>query len=238
MSPILRAAPARPITAAVNTVSRDAVRLRLRLARRRLPSGCPVACCAAGGACWGVAMDNRVDVPGYKPYRLRADGSRPAVFVAFLDIVRRSRRRRDRRLRAGRRRASCAALDRPRAQLRAHRRDRRRRRARRGTRLGLRRLGRPAAARLREGVARGHAPSSAATTSTACCAAFAALGPDERAPLRGSPPRVGEPGPVCGSRADRDGADAGALSARRSPRRSSIARCRWTGRRRTGTARA
>ena len=36
---------------------------------------------------WGVAMDNRVDVPGYKHYRLRADGSRPPVFVAFLDIL-------------------------------------------------------------------------------------------------------------------------------------------------------
>ncbi len=35
---------------------------------------------------WGVAMDNRVDVPGYKHYRLRADGSRPAVCVAFLDL--------------------------------------------------------------------------------------------------------------------------------------------------------
>ena len=31
-------------------------------------------------------MDNRVDIPGYKSYRLRADGSRPAVFVAFVDI--------------------------------------------------------------------------------------------------------------------------------------------------------
>jgi gamma-glutamylcyclotransferase (GGCT)/AIG2-like uncharacterized protein YtfP len=36
---------------------------------------------------WGVAMDNSVDIPGYKSYRLRADGSRPAVFVAFLDVV-------------------------------------------------------------------------------------------------------------------------------------------------------
>lgn len=36
---------------------------------------------------WGVAMDNRVDIPGYKRYRLRADGGRPAVYVAFLDIV-------------------------------------------------------------------------------------------------------------------------------------------------------
>lgn len=36
---------------------------------------------------WGVAMDNRVTVPGYKLYRRRADGSRPAVYVAFLDIM-------------------------------------------------------------------------------------------------------------------------------------------------------
>lgn len=36
---------------------------------------------------WGVAMDNRMTVPGYKYYRLPADGTRPAVFVAFLDIV-------------------------------------------------------------------------------------------------------------------------------------------------------
>jgi hypothetical protein len=36
---------------------------------------------------WGVAMDNRRDLEGYKSYRLRTDGSRPAVFVAFLDIV-------------------------------------------------------------------------------------------------------------------------------------------------------
>jgi hypothetical protein len=35
---------------------------------------------------WGVAMDNRVDVPGYKSYRLRSDSSRPPVFVAFLDL--------------------------------------------------------------------------------------------------------------------------------------------------------
>ncbi|MDP2711534.1 MAG: gamma-glutamylcyclotransferase family protein [Solirubrobacteraceae bacterium] len=36
---------------------------------------------------WGVAMDNTIDVPGYKTYRLREDGSRPAVFVAFLDLI-------------------------------------------------------------------------------------------------------------------------------------------------------
>lgn len=36
---------------------------------------------------WGVAMDNRRDLPGYKWYRLAATGERPAVFVAFLDVV-------------------------------------------------------------------------------------------------------------------------------------------------------
>jgi hypothetical protein len=36
---------------------------------------------------WGVAMDNRVTIPGYTASRLRADGSRPAVYVAFLDVV-------------------------------------------------------------------------------------------------------------------------------------------------------
>jgi hypothetical protein len=48
--------------------------------------GCPVALLGGWRRVWGVAMDNRVDVPGYKSYRLRADGSRPAVFVAFVDI--------------------------------------------------------------------------------------------------------------------------------------------------------
>ena len=36
---------------------------------------------------WGVAMDNRVDIAGYKSYRRLHDGNRPAVYVAFLDIV-------------------------------------------------------------------------------------------------------------------------------------------------------
>jgi gamma-glutamyl AIG2-like cyclotransferase len=36
---------------------------------------------------WGVAMDNRRDLPGYKWYRLAATGARPAVFVAFLDVA-------------------------------------------------------------------------------------------------------------------------------------------------------
>jgi hypothetical protein len=35
---------------------------------------------------WGVAMDNSRDLPGYK-YYLAPDGSRPAVFVAFLDLT-------------------------------------------------------------------------------------------------------------------------------------------------------
>jgi hypothetical protein len=35
---------------------------------------------------WGVAMDNRVDLPGYKRYRTPA-GDRPAVHVCFLDIA-------------------------------------------------------------------------------------------------------------------------------------------------------
>ena len=36
---------------------------------------------------WGVAMDNRVDLPGYKYYVARADGTRPEVFVAYLDLT-------------------------------------------------------------------------------------------------------------------------------------------------------
>jgi hypothetical protein len=35
---------------------------------------------------WGVAMDNRVAVPGYKVYEA-PDGRRPAVAVAFLDLA-------------------------------------------------------------------------------------------------------------------------------------------------------
>jgi Gamma-glutamyl cyclotransferase, AIG2-like len=36
---------------------------------------------------FGVAADNSRAIPGYKRYRSPADGSFPAVFVAFLDIV-------------------------------------------------------------------------------------------------------------------------------------------------------
>ena len=35
---------------------------------------------------WGVAMDNRRDLPGYK-YYLDPSGRRPALYVAFLDIA-------------------------------------------------------------------------------------------------------------------------------------------------------
>jgi gamma-glutamylcyclotransferase (GGCT)/AIG2-like uncharacterized protein YtfP len=35
---------------------------------------------------WGVAMDNRRDLPGYK-YYTAADGTRPEVCVAFLDLT-------------------------------------------------------------------------------------------------------------------------------------------------------
>lgn len=36
---------------------------------------------------FGVAADNSEEIPGYKRFRLPADGSFPAVHVAFLDIV-------------------------------------------------------------------------------------------------------------------------------------------------------
>jgi Gamma-glutamyl cyclotransferase, AIG2-like len=49
---------------------------------------CPVARLGGFRRTWGVAMDNSVDVPGYKSYRLRCDASRPAVYVAFVDIER------------------------------------------------------------------------------------------------------------------------------------------------------
>lgn len=35
---------------------------------------------------WGVAMDNRRDLPGYK-YYTDGDGRRPDAFVAYLDLV-------------------------------------------------------------------------------------------------------------------------------------------------------
>ena len=35
---------------------------------------------------WGVATDNVHAIPGYKMYLSRADGTRPAVYVAFVDL--------------------------------------------------------------------------------------------------------------------------------------------------------
>jgi hypothetical protein len=37
---------------------------------------------------WGVAMDNRSAIPGYKRYLDPATGQPPALYVAFLDLVR------------------------------------------------------------------------------------------------------------------------------------------------------
>ena len=52
-----------------------------------LERGTGVPCRLAGHRRrWGVAMDNRRTIPGYK-YYLDAGGARPAVFVAFLDAV-------------------------------------------------------------------------------------------------------------------------------------------------------
>jgi hypothetical protein len=36
---------------------------------------------------WNVAMDNSVDLPGYKHYLDPETGERPAVFVTFLNLV-------------------------------------------------------------------------------------------------------------------------------------------------------
>lgn len=36
---------------------------------------------------WGIAMDNAIDLPGYKHYEDPETGERPAVMVAFLDVV-------------------------------------------------------------------------------------------------------------------------------------------------------
>ena len=55
------------------------------LARGAVPAGA-VPCALRGHRRhWGVAMDNRLDLPGYKHY-LAPDGSRPEIFVAFLDL--------------------------------------------------------------------------------------------------------------------------------------------------------
>jgi gamma-glutamylcyclotransferase (GGCT)/AIG2-like uncharacterized protein YtfP len=44
------------------------------------------ACLEGFRVVWGVAMDNSVEIPGYKVYVDPRDGSRPQVFVAFVDL--------------------------------------------------------------------------------------------------------------------------------------------------------
>jgi hypothetical protein len=52
-----------------------------------LPGGSARPCTLGGWQrSWGVAMDNRVDLPGYKHF-VTPDGARPALMVAFLSIA-------------------------------------------------------------------------------------------------------------------------------------------------------
>lgn len=50
-------------------------------------AGGPPARLAGRRRVWGVAMDNREAIPGYKVYEDAATGERPAVHVAFLDVA-------------------------------------------------------------------------------------------------------------------------------------------------------
>ena len=54
----------------------------------RLPDGAVPAHLVGWRRSWAVAMDNSVDLPGYKHY-VGADGVRPAVMVCYLDIAER-----------------------------------------------------------------------------------------------------------------------------------------------------
>lgn len=65
----------------------DLERLRVFLGRERLRDG--DACYAALRGyrrAWNVAMDNRLDLPGYKYYVDAQTGQRPAGYVVFLNI--------------------------------------------------------------------------------------------------------------------------------------------------------
>ena len=66
-------------------------RLARFLERPALPPRDVVFCRLEGfRRTWGVAMDNRLDIPGYKHYREPMGGTRPAVYVTFLDLRRRA----------------------------------------------------------------------------------------------------------------------------------------------------
>jgi hypothetical protein len=57
------------------------------LAHDLAASGPPPARLRGARRTWGVAMDNRRLIPGYKVWLDPEDGSRPAVHVAFLDLA-------------------------------------------------------------------------------------------------------------------------------------------------------
>jgi hypothetical protein len=52
-----------------------------------LPEGARAATLRGYSRAWRVAMDNRVDLPGYKYYVDAASGERPAVYVAYVDLT-------------------------------------------------------------------------------------------------------------------------------------------------------
>jgi hypothetical protein len=136
---------------------------------------------------WGVAMDNSRDLSGYKSYRLRTDGSRPQVFVAFLDIEpdpasevtglcmpvdERELRELDRRERNYRRIDVTAAIAGARGRVWAYS----------GSEAGR--------ARLRDGLARGRAAVSREYLD-GVLAGIAAIAPDEVAAVERSPGPAG-----------------------------------------------
>ena len=84
-----------------------------------LPDGAVAAHLLGWRRSWSVAMDNSVDLPGYKHY-VDPDGDRPDLMVCYLDVAERDGRRRQRR-RAARGRRRAAGARRARAQLRAPR---------------------------------------------------------------------------------------------------------------------
>jgi hypothetical protein len=81
MSPAPRPGPIRQYVFAYGSL---AVGPGPALTRHRGPGGF-VADLRGYARQWGVAMDNRRDLPGYKYYTDEA-GRRPAVFVTFLDV--------------------------------------------------------------------------------------------------------------------------------------------------------